>query len=72
MKFSTQIVAVILNLLVVILPLFGVTVESDRLETTIQTLVAVGTGAWIWFQRTQLRKVESGETSDVTVGGFKK
>ncbi len=48
---STTISAVIINLLTVALPLLGVQVGSDALTTTIQTIVAVVTGLWIWRER---------------------
>lgn len=57
MPFSTTIASVIINLLSVGLPLIGVRVESDALTTTIQTVIAVITGAWIWYQRVQVGDV---------------
>jgi hypothetical protein len=48
---STTISAVIINLLSVLLPKVGVQVGSDELTVTIQTLVAVATGLWIWVER---------------------
>ena len=48
---STTISAVIINLLSVILPLMGITIGSDALTTTIQTIIALGTGLWIWKER---------------------
>lgn len=64
MKFSTTISAVVINLLAVILPLMGVTVGSDALTTTVQTVIAIGTGLWIWVAR-----VKKG---DVNILGGKK
>lgn len=61
---STTIIAVVTNLLVTILPLMGVTVGSDSLTTTIQTVVAVGTGVWIYIERVK--------RGDVTLVGFRK
>jgi len=49
---STTISAVVVNLLATLLPLFGVTVGSEDLTKTVQVLVAVATGLWIWYQRT--------------------
>ncbi len=69
---STQYLAILINLLTTFLPLVGITVESKALETTIQTLVAVGTGLWVLYQRNMLRKVEVGEASDVTPLGVRK
>lgn len=65
---STQYIAIIVNLLVVILPLFGVTVESQQLETTIQTITAIITGIWVMYQRTTLVKAENG-VGDVNILG---
>lgn len=48
---STTIVAVVLNLLATVLPWLGITVGSDQLTTTVQTLVLVGSGIWIWYRR---------------------
>ena len=48
---STTISAVIINLLAVLLPLAGITVGSDALTTTIQTVTAIATGLWIWKER---------------------
>lgn len=61
---STTIVAVIVNLLVMILPAIGVDVASDQLTNAIQVLVAIGTGAWIWYRRVKV--------GDVTAAGIKK
>lgn len=61
---STTIVAVIVNLLSVGLPYIGVTVGSDQLTGTIQTLVAIATGLWIWYQRVK--------RGDVTASGIRK
>ncbi len=48
---STTILAVVVNLLAVILPLLGVHLGTEKIEVTVQTLAAIGTGAWIWYQR---------------------
>lgn len=68
---STQILAVIINLLSVGLPLLGINLGNDALTTTVQTLVAFGTGLWIWYRRTTLQKAPEGE-GDVTAGGIRK
>lgn len=61
---STTISAVIINLLATVLPLLGVTVGTESLTTTLQTLVAIATGVWIWYQRVQ--------RGDVNVAGVRK
>jgi len=61
---STTIIAVIINLLSVGLPYIGVTIGSGDLTTTVQTLVAVLTGIWIWFRRVQV--------GDISVAGIRK
>lgn len=67
---STQVISVIILLLSQLLPLIGITVESADLEKTIQVIVAVATGGWIWWQRvTKLRK---SDTSDVNALGGRK
>jgi len=48
---STTISAVILQMLAVILPWFGITIGTEALTTTIQTIVLIGGGLWIWFER---------------------
>jgi len=68
---STQIVAVIINLLSVILPYLGIDVGSEQLTETIQTIIAVATGIWIWYQRTRLQEAPLGK-GDVNLGGFKR
>ncbi len=57
MPFSTTIAAVIINLLSVGLPLIGIRVESDALTTTVQTVIALVTGLWIWYQRVKVGDV---------------
>ena len=68
---STTIVAVIVNLLATFLPYIGITVASQNLETTIQTLTALVTGVWIWYQRTTLKKDIDG-VGDVTKFGVRR
>lgn len=53
MNTSTTILAVIVQLLVVILPMFGITVGSEELTATAQTIIVITTGLWIWWQRLQ-------------------
>ena len=48
---STTYIAVIVNLAVVVFPLLGISVESQALEVTLQTLTALVTGIWILIQR---------------------
>ena len=48
---STTIVAVFINLLTVILPLLGITIGTEQLTVTAQTLIAIATGIWIWRER---------------------
>lgn len=60
---SQTIVAVITQLLVVILPMFGVRVGSDSLTSALQTIAVIVTGLWIWVRRYQ--------EGDITVLGRK-
>lgn len=62
--YSTTYVAVIVNLLSFALPHLGISVGSEQLTTTIQTLITLGTGIWILIER--YRK------GGVTVSGFRK
>lgn len=50
---STTIASVLAQLLVIVLPMMGMKIGSDELTVTIQTIVVVVTGVWIWFQRVQ-------------------
>ena len=68
---STTISAVILNLLATFLPLIGIEIGTEQLTTTMQVLVALGTGIWIWYQRTKLQ-VAPGGYGDVTASGKRK
>lgn len=48
---STTIISVVVNLLSMLLPTIGVEVGSEELTQTIQVIVAVVTGVWIWIER---------------------
>lgn len=50
---STTIIAVIVQLLSLGLPKLGITVGSEELTGTLQTIVLIGSGLWIWYRRTQ-------------------
>ena len=67
---STTIGATIANLLATILPLIGIQIGSDDLTKTIQVIVAIVTGLWVWYQRTTLQKAPAG-FGDVTAFGTK-
>jgi hypothetical protein len=68
---SSQNVAVIINLIAVGLPYIGVHASTPDITTTIQTIVAILTGAWIWYKRTQLQQAPN-NVGDVTFAGIKK
>lgn len=61
---SQTYIAVIVGILVELLPHLGVTVGSDALTTTIQTIVLLASGAWILIRRYK--------QGDVTVVGVRK
>ncbi len=61
---STTIVSVIVSLLAVILPKVGVNVGSEQLTSTIQTILVVASGLWIWVERVK--------RGDVSVLGMRK
>lgn len=69
---TPQIIAVLINLVAQALPYIGVNIGTEELTQTVQTLVALGTGIWIWYERTQLTKVGNNAQSDVTLAGLKK
>lgn len=48
---STTITSVLVQMLVIFLPMFGVKVGSDDLTVAVQTVVVVVTGLYIWFER---------------------
>ena len=48
---STTIIAVIIQLLSLFLPMLGVEVGTEALTTTVQTIVMIGSGLWIWKER---------------------
>lgn len=72
MRYSSTIIAVLINVLVQVLPYLGVTAGTEQITTTVQTLAAIGTGVWIWYNRLHLTRVSSTQESDVKVSGFKK
>ena len=55
---STQIFAVFVQLLVVILPVFGVIVGSSELTNAIQTITTVIVGLYIWYRRVQVGDIK--------------
>lgn len=69
---TPQILAVLINLVAQALPYFGVVISTEELTQAIQAFVAIATGLWIWYERTQLRKVSSNAESDVTLAGINK
>lgn len=69
---NSSIVSVVVIVLSQLLQLIGVTVSSEAVETTLQTIVAVVGGIVVWYQRVfRLREVQLGEKSDVNVFGKK-
>jgi hypothetical protein len=61
---SQTISMVIVQLLTIGLPYIGVTAGSAQLTTTVQTIILVASGIWIWYRRTKV--------GDVTVAGVRK
>lgn len=55
---STQIIAIFLQLLVVILPVFGVQVGSAELTNAIQTITTIIVGLFIWYKRVQVGDIK--------------
>lgn len=53
MSRSQTISAVIVQLLVIVLPMFGVRVGTDNLTNVVQTITVIGAGLWIWVRRYQ-------------------
>ncbi len=50
---STTYVATIVSVLSVLLPKLGITVGSEELTSTIQTLIVLGSGIWVLIRRYQ-------------------
>lgn len=48
---STTYIAVIVNVLSFLLPKVGITVGSEELTTTLQTLITLASGLWILKER---------------------
>lgn len=69
---STQFLAAIVSILVVILPRFGVEVGSEELTALIQAIVVTVSSIWVMIQRLKLKRVAPGEETDVTPLGFRK
>lgn len=69
--YSSTIAAVIINLLSMLLPYLGVQIGDAQLTTAVQTIIAIVTGFYIWYQRTTLQKAPFGN-GDVTASGLKK
>ncbi len=61
---SQTIVSVLIQLLTIGLPMIGVNAGSEQLTTTIQTVIMVATGLYIWYRRTQV--------GDVNAAGLRK
>lgn len=61
---SQTIISVIVQLLTIGLPMIGVNAGSEQLTGTIQTIVLVATGIYIWY-----RRVRAG---DVNAAGIRK
>ncbi len=61
---SQTILAIIVQLLTLGLPMIGVTVGNDQLTSTIQTLILVVSGIYIWVRRVQ--------AGGVTAAGLRK
>jgi len=62
--YSQTYIAVIVNVLSFLLPHFGITIGSEELTTTIQTIIILVSGLWILIRR---KKV-----GDVSALGFRK
>lgn len=61
---STTIVSVFVMLASQIFPAIGIDVGSEELTQTISTILTIGAGLWIWYQRVS--------RGDVTVSGRRK
>ncbi len=59
---SQTYIAILVNILATLLPKIGVTVGSEALTTTLQTLIVVISGVWVLIRRYK--------RGDVTVAGF--
>ena len=48
---STTITSALISILAVVLPLLGIQVGSEALTTTIQTILVVASGLWVYKER---------------------
>ena len=48
---STTIISSGAIILSQLLPLIGIDIGTEQLQTTIQTIIAIVAGVWIWIQR---------------------
>ena len=62
--YSTQYIAVTVLILLQVLPRLGITLDEGALTTTLSTLVAIGSGLYLYYQRWK--------RGDIKVSGFKK
>ncbi len=68
---SQTYIAAVVGLLAVILPKFGITIGSEELTTTIQSIVVTITTIWTLVRRYQLGK-EIQPGGDINVAGVRK
>jgi len=61
---SQTYIAILVNILVQFLPKLGLSVGSEELTVTVQTLVLIGSSAWVLIRRYN--------AGGVTLGGFRK
>ena len=47
---STKVISAIVSILVMVLPLVGVSVGTEQLTSTIQTVVVIVSGLWVWYR----------------------
>ena len=60
---SHTIVVVFVIIMAHVLPMIGLNIGSDQLTTTVQTIVDIGGGIYIWYRRVKV--------GDVTVAGVR-
>lgn len=59
MGYSTEIRAIIVMILSQVLPLIGVEFNSEAINTTIQVIVGVGAGLWIWYRKASKGQIDA-------------
>lgn len=59
MGYSTEVRAIIVMILSQVLPLIGVEFSSEAINTTLQVIIGVGAGVWIWYRKVSKDQIDA-------------